>query len=92
MVRARVFVDSLPTARAKSGALIIPVAEGAMTFEDVAAELGDVVTGTRAGRQGDDDVTLFNSVGIGLQDLAIGRLLYRAALKRGVGTRVALNN
>ena len=92
MVRARVFVDSLPTARAKSGALIIPVAEGLMTFEDVAAELGDVVTGTKAGRQGDDDVTLFNSVGIGLQDLAIGRLLYQAALNQGVGTRVALNN
>ena len=39
MVRARVFVDSLATARAKSGGLIIPVAEGVMSFEDV--EAGD---------------------------------------------------
>ncbi|MCX2750391.1 ornithine cyclodeaminase family protein [Arthrobacter sp. MI7-26] len=92
MVRARVFVDSLATARAKSGALIIPVAEGAMRFEDVEAELGDVAAGTKQGRLGDEDVTLFNSVGIGLQDLAIGRLLYDAALIQGIGTQVELNN
>lgn len=92
MVKARVFVDSLATARAKSGGLIIPVAEGLLTFDDVEAELGDVAAGTKAGRLGDEDVTLFNSVGIGLQDLAIGRLLYDAALHRGYGTHVALNN
>ncbi|MFP3461556.1 ornithine cyclodeaminase family protein [Arthrobacter globiformis] len=92
MARARVFVDSLATAKAKSGGLIIPVTEGAMDFEDVAAELGDVAAGIKAGRRGDEDVTLFNSVGIGLQDLAIGRLLYDAALSGGIGTHVELNN
>lgn len=92
MVRARVFVDSLATAMAKSGGLIIPVTEGAMGFEDVEAELGDVAAGVKAGRLGDEDVTLFNSVGIGLQDLAIGRLLYDAALNQGIGTHLELNN
>jgi alanine dehydrogenase len=92
MARARVFVDSLATAKAKSGGLIIPVTEGLMDFEDVAAELGDVAAGIKAGRMGDQDVTLFNSVGIGLQDLAIGRLLYDAALTEGIGTHVQLNN
>jgi ornithine cyclodeaminase/alanine dehydrogenase len=85
-------VDSLATAKAKSGGLIIPVAEGVMSFEDVEAELGDVAAGTKAGRLSDEDVTLFNSVGIGLQDLAIGRLLYDAAVQQGVGTRLELNN
>lgn len=92
MARARVFVDSLATAKAKSGALIIPAAEGVMGFEDIEAELGDVAAGTKAGRLGDEDITLFNSVGIGLQDLAIGRLLYDAALHQGIGTHVELNN
>lgn len=92
MARARVFVDSLATAQAKSGGLIVPVAEGVMGFDDVEAELGDVAAGIKAGRLGDEDITLFNSVGIGLQDLAIGRLLYDAALNQGVGTRVELNN
>ena len=92
MARARVFVDSLATAQAKSGGLIVHVAEGVMGFDDVEAELGDVAAGIKAGRLGDEDITLFNSVGIGLQDLAIGRLLYDAALNQGVGTRVELNN
>lgn len=92
MLRARVFVDSLGTAKAKSGGLIIPVTEGLMTFEDVQAELGDVAAGTKTGRLGNEDITLFNSVGIGLQDLAIGRLLYDAALNQGIGTHIELNN
>ena len=92
MLRARVFVDSMATAKAKSGALLIPVAEGVLSFDDVVAELGDVAAGASAGRLGSEDVTLFNSVGIGLQDLAIGRLLYDAALAQGVGTRVVLNS
>lgn len=90
MARAKVFVDSLPTAKAKSGGLIIPVGEGVMTFDDVEAELGDVAAGSKRGRTSDEDVTLFNSVGIGLQDLAIGRILYDAALSQGLGTRVEL--
>ncbi|MBT2519449.1 ornithine cyclodeaminase family protein [Arthrobacter sp. ISL-28] len=90
MARAKVFVDSLPTAKAKSGGLIIPVGEGVMTFDDVEAEIGDVAAGSKRGRTSDEDVTLFNSVGIGLQDLAIGRILYDAALSQGLGTRVEM--
>lgn len=63
-----------------------------MRFDDVQAELGDVATGTKAGRLAEEDVTLFNSVGTGLQDLAIGRLLYDAALSQGIGTHVELSN
>ncbi|NMR29105.1 ornithine cyclodeaminase family protein [Crystallibacter degradans] len=89
--RACIFVDSLSTARTKSGDLIIPVNEGVLSFEDVIGELGDVITGKVGGRSGIEDITLFNSVGIGLQDLAIGRLLYDAALEQGVGLDVDMS-
>ncbi|WP_426997786.1 ornithine cyclodeaminase family protein [Pseudarthrobacter sp. N5] len=92
MARARVFVDSLSTAIEKSGALIIPVSEGAMSFGDVVAEIGHVAAGAHPGRTGDDEITLFNSVGIGLQDLAIGRLLYDKALEQGLGTELDLSS
>jgi ornithine cyclodeaminase/alanine dehydrogenase len=69
-----------------------PVAEGTMGFDDVQAELGDVAAGTKAGRPAEEDVTLFNSVAMGLQDLAIGRLLHDAALSQGIGTYVELSN
>jgi ornithine cyclodeaminase/alanine dehydrogenase len=43
------------------------------------------------GRQSEDDITLFNSVGIGMLDLAIGRLLYDAAVLHGLGTSIDMS-
>ncbi|ALE06967.1 ornithine cyclodeaminase [Arthrobacter sp. ERGS1:01] len=91
MTRSRVIVDSLATAAEKSGDLLIPIREGALSLEDVVAELGQVVAGHQTGRRNAADITLFNSVGIGLLDLAIGRLLYDLALERGMGLAVDLS-
>ena len=91
MAHSRIFVDSMDTSVEKSGDLIIPVHEGAMAFENVQAELGDVVAGTKPGRTADEEITLFNSVGIGLLDLAIGRLLYDKALGQDVGLKIDLS-
>ncbi|MEO5778733.1 ornithine cyclodeaminase family protein [Arthrobacter sp. PAMC25284] len=91
MARARVFVDSMATAKEKSGDLVIPVSEGAMSFDDVVGEIGDVAAGIIPGRKDANDITLFNSVGIGIQDLAIGRLLYDEALRQGLGTHLDMN-
>ncbi len=90
MTRSRVFVDHLATVRAKSGDVVIPVADGDLQFEDLEGELGEVIAGQRPGRRGRDDITLYKSVGIGLQDLAIGRLLLDAARAAGVGVDVDL--
>ncbi|MGO4807013.1 ornithine cyclodeaminase family protein [Arthrobacter sp. 2MCAF15] len=90
MSRAGVFVDSMDTAVQKSGDLLMAVIEGAMALGDVRAELGDVVAGVRPGRRDGADITLFNSVGIGMQDLAIGRLLYDAAVRQGMGLPIDL--
>lgn len=92
MARSRVVVDNLDTALAKSGDLLLAMDEGALSAGDVAGELGQVIIGSIAGRQHPSQVTLFNSVGIGLLDLTIGRLLYDAALKRGLGVRVDLSS
>jgi ornithine cyclodeaminase/alanine dehydrogenase len=90
IVRSRVFVDSLPTVQQKSGDILIPVAEGALRLEDLEGELGSVIAGMLPGRKGPDDITLFKSVGLGLQDLAIGRLLLDAARAAGLGVDVDL--
>lgn len=75
MRRARVVVDSLPTSLAKSGDAALAIADGAITEEDVSVELGDVIVGKARGRETDDDITLFNSVGLALQDAAAVRTL-----------------
>ncbi|MGO2750304.1 MAG: ornithine cyclodeaminase family protein [Pseudoclavibacter sp.] len=92
MSRSSVWVDDLATARTKSGDLMLAVAEGALRLDDVVGTLGEVLAGLRPGRTSAEQITLFNSVGIGAQDLAIADLLVRAARSRGVGIEVDLNS
>ncbi|MEV0064100.1 ornithine cyclodeaminase family protein [Nocardia sp. NPDC050718] len=91
MRRARVVVDSVGTTLTKSGDTLLAIAEGAITEAAVGTELGEVVAGRTPGRTGDRDITLFNSVGIGLQDLAAARLLIDKARANGIGTEVDLS-
>ncbi len=86
MARARIVVDSFPTVMAKSGGVLLAIAEGAITEDDARTELGQVILGSADGRTADDDVTLFESVGIGLQDLATAALVLARATEHGVGT------
>lgn len=91
LCRARVVVDSLPTALAKSGEVILGIAEGAITEPDVSTELGQVIAGLRPGRPTERDITLFNSVGLGLQDLVTADLLLARAHAEGIGTDLNLS-
>lgn len=88
--RARVVVDTYAGALEEAGDLLIPLKEGAITRDHIVAELSEVVTGARPGRRGDDDITLFKSVGWALEDLATARLAYERARGRGVGCEVPL--
>ncbi|MFC6010720.1 ornithine cyclodeaminase family protein, partial [Nocardia lasii] len=91
MRRARVVVDSIGTTLTKSGDTLLAIAEGAITPDAVGTELGEVITRRVPGRRGARDITLFNSVGIGLQDLAAARLLIDQARVTGIGTEVDLS-
>ncbi|MHC9296464.1 ornithine cyclodeaminase family protein [Mycobacterium sp. LTG2003] len=91
MAAATLIVDSRPTALAKSGDVLLAISEGHLTAAEVATELGDVIVDPVLGRAGEDDITLFNSVGIGLQDLVTARSLVDTAVERGIGTRVDMS-
>ncbi|GAB2658082.1 ornithine cyclodeaminase family protein [Nocardia goodfellowii] len=88
--RARVVVDSRLTAGHESGDVLIPLAEGAIEAGHFADEIGEVLIGTKPGRSGPAQITLYNSLGVGLQDLAVARLLIDAARARGMGTEIDL--
>ena len=90
VVRSRVVVDSRDANEAECGDLMFPVAEGAITREHFRDELGEVINRTRPGRDSDDQITMYQSVGLAIQDVATGALLVRLARERGVGTEVAL--
>ena len=88
---SRLVVDSAPTALSKSGDVLLAIAEGYLTASDVDVELGDVIVHPERGRRSDDEITVFNSVGIGLQDLVTARILVDCALRNGTGTVLDLS-
>lgn len=89
VLKSRVFVDSREAAAVEAGDLLIPVAEGRYSLDRIAAELGEVADG-KAKRTSDDEITLFKSLGLGVEDLASARLAAVRARERGIGTEVAL--
>lgn len=91
MGSVRLVVDSRATALAKSGDVLLAIEEGHLSQADVATELGDVILDPRRGRRSEDDITLFNSVGIGLQDLATAHVLVERATERGIGTNLDMS-
>ncbi len=92
MRRARVVVDSHATAMAKSGGVLLAIADGDDHRGGRRTELGQVIVGAAEGRTSDDDITLFESVGVGLQDLATAQLVIARATELGVGARVDLGS
>lgn len=88
IARSSLFVDSIATATEKSGDLLMAVGEGVISLDHIQGELGRVIAGQIPGRRSETEITLFDSVGIGMQDVAIGRLLYDAALQQGLGLDV----
>ncbi|ROQ36495.1 ornithine cyclodeaminase/alanine dehydrogenase [Frondihabitans sp. PhB188] len=90
MARGTVIVDSRATAFSKSGDLLEAIAEGALSADTRFSELGEVIAGTAAGRTAPDDITVFDSVGLAAQDLAVAARVIDLAAERGVGQAVAL--
>ena len=82
-----VCVDSRATALVEAGDLL-PALEKGRLHERQLVELGDLLTGIKPGRQSANDITLFESQGLAVQDLALARRLVQLALERGVGQRL----
>ena len=90
VARALLVVDSRVAALAEAGDLIIPIREGRISAEHIHAELGELVNGTQVGRTDPDQITLFKSVGVAVQDaIAAGRALALAE-QLGLGQIIEL--
>ena len=86
--RARIYVDSRAAAFSEAGDLILPLREGIIREAHVLGELGELILGTIPGRERPEEVTLFKSVGIAVQDAAAAWECYRNAVRLGIGTDI----
>jgi alanine dehydrogenase len=78
--RARVVVDNW-TQAAHGGEINVAVARGLLSSQDVHGDIGQVVTGRRPGRERKEDVTVFDSTGLAIQDVACAARVYRAIVE-----------
>jgi ornithine cyclodeaminase/alanine dehydrogenase-like protein (mu-crystallin family) len=86
---AFIAADSIEQAQMESGDLASPVSRGLLSWDRV-AELAQVVAGRTRGRGTDQDITLFKSLGLAIEDVATAAFVYERAQKEGVGTEVQL--
>jgi len=85
VARARVFVDSRAGALKEAGDILLPIAEGVIGADHIAGELGDVPAGRVGGRGSRDEVTVFKSLGMAVEDLAAAHLAVSRAIAQGLG-------
>lgn len=82
-----VVVDDIAQAQG-SGEVNVPLRKGQLALEDLGANLGEIVAGRKTGRADDQQITIFDSTGLAIQDVALARVVYRAAREKGVGVGI----
>ncbi len=84
---ARVFVDDRVQAF-HSGEVNVPLSKGIIKPEDIVGTLGEVITGRIKGRQG-DEITVFDSTGLAIQDIATASIVFQRATEKKIGTKIS---
>ncbi len=84
----KVVVESKEAALEETGDLQVPIQEGLFEASDIHAELGQIISGEKAGRENNEEITVFKSVGLAVVDIIVAKYLYERAVERGVGSRI----
>ncbi len=90
VARARLFVDRRESAFNEAGDSLIPKREGAIEDAHILGEIGEILLGQVRGRVSADDITLFKSLGIGVEDLGAAYYIHQKAAARDAGITVEL--
>lgn len=88
--KAKVIVDDVGQA-SHSGEVNVPFKQGAITVEDIYGTLGEVVANIKQGRENDQEITIFDSTGLAVQDIICAKLVYEKAIKKGKARAFKLN-
>lgn len=88
--RSLLYVDSRDAAVLESGDIVMNVADGLFDAAHIRGELGEVVLGRVGGRSSDNDITVFKSLGMAVEDVVAADLVFRRAVESGAGTELTL--
>lgn len=90
VARARIIIDSREGALKEAGDVLIPIQMGLMGFDDIIGDLGEALNGSIKIRKSREDIVIFKSVGLALQDMAIAPFVLRRAIELGLGIETHL--
>jgi ornithine cyclodeaminase len=90
IARSRLYVDRRESALNEAGDFLIPRKEGVIGDDHIVGEIGDVLLGRVPGRRSSDEMTVFKSLGLAVEDVAAAAYIYERATAEGRGTRVVL--
>lgn len=89
VVRAgKIVTDNQDETWAVAGDLLVPLGEGLITTSKIYGEVGDIVSGKIPGRENEQEITLYESVGFAALDIAVAATAYSKALQLGIGTGI----
>ncbi len=88
VVNSKLYVDSRESATNEAGDFLIPLSEGAVSHDHILGEIGEVLEGSADGRQSADEITLFKSLGMAVEDVAAAQYIYCQAQEKGGGVWV----
>lgn len=86
VVRCRLFVDRRESTLNEGGDFLFPKQEGAIGDDHIRGEIGELLLGQAAGRRSAEEITLFKSLGLAVEDLAAAHHVYERAREEGLGT------
>lgn len=88
MAAARIFVDRRESALNESGDYLLATKEGVIGPENILGEIGELLIGAKQGRTSEDEITLFKSLGLAIEDVVCAEYLYHKAQAQNVGSWV----
>lgn len=90
ILRSRIVVDTFEGCLSEAGDLLIPMGEGKLKKETIHGDLGDLVTDRKMGRESNEEITFFKSVGFAMEDVVTAYHAYEKATRRGMGKKIEL--
>jgi alanine dehydrogenase len=91
LVKSKIVVDDWSQS-CHGGEINVPLAKGTITKEDVWGDICEIVAGMKQGRTAPDEITVFTSTGLAIQDAAAAKIAYRKALKQKIGEQTDILN
>ncbi len=88
--RSKFIGDSIEACLKEAGDFIIPLNDRDIDESHFYADLGEIVAGSKAGREDKNEITIFKSNGLAIQDAATAKLVYDRAIEAGIGQKLGL--